>query len=737
MSYDNSLQNEENIEPKFRKDFKNYIKISDLAIPSEDYNTKNFGCLGELIKVQYKINNKVYFLKVIKEEEIKKDFNDINYKDYKEVLNTIYKTTGNDAQGNDNSEILIDLQTHWEEDKKLILIFKGVKMYMILGECIKKCYKNLTEDIIIKIYKQILDSVNFLHQNKIYGCDLSINSFIYDIKEENIKLTDLGFTKIFSSSIKNNNNNLVNEIGFDDYIPPEFLSKMNDVTNANEIEIEKKGVCSEYYDIWRLGILFYKIATCCQSPFNETDTEKVKADIIKGNIDYSKLNKFSCKITQILDKMLVIKPESRYTISKLLLLEPFANLGKRKIIINLGVTELVYNSDVITMNMVNEEKKKMNNKGYGNADKIDMDLNKKYQNNIKENNNDENGRYLSRENMLSNIKVEGTQIDDKRMAYLEIYPAGSVLRTKFSNKVHKMDKTLVDELSEKMTRLDKEYIKLEENKRALTKITDYVNDKVKQIKKLDNDNFESFLKRLNDISIKSHQEQAYSIEEILRKKVEMSEEDFKTIINTLIFEIQLLALELDGEKKKNVNLEKKISQQEKKISDLKAAHQDEIEFLENKVQLLEDIIFSSPEKKSNKEETKNKNQLLYTAFSNSIKDFTDVNVKLKECLEENLIKFSESKKSWLEDMIKATKSFREEMKYYSSKSFEELKKSRSEIQYYARPESKENKEKTEDYLKNRVKDLQVIINSQKKIIGENTKIIKDLQSRLKNYEPKE
>jgi hypothetical protein len=61
-----------------------------------------------------------------------------------------------------------------------------------------------------------------------------------------------------------------------------------------------------------------------------------------------------------------------------------------------------------------------------------------------------------------------------------------------------------------------------------------------------------------------------------------------------------------------------------------------IEFYHNKIEALEEVIFSSDNK--NEKDLKNKNKLIYTALTNSIQNFTEVNAKLKTSLEENLIK---------------------------------------------------------------------------------------------------
>lgn len=50
------------------------------------------------------------------------------------------------------------------------------------------------------MFRHILESANYLHNNNIFGCQLFLNSYIYDILTQTIKLTDTGFSKIFDLS---------------------------------------------------------------------------------------------------------------------------------------------------------------------------------------------------------------------------------------------------------------------------------------------------------------------------------------------------------------------------------------------------------------------------------------------------------------------------------------------------------------------------------------------------------
>ena len=70
------------------------------------------------------------------------------------------------------------------------------------------------------------------------------------------------------------------------------------------------------------------------------------------------------------------------------------------------------------------------------------------------------------------------------------------------------------------------------------------------------------------------------------------------------------------------------------------------------------------------EDIKKKNNLIYQALSDSIKNFTDMNLQLKASIEENLVKFREGKKFWLQDMIKTKEIFRNEIQFFLEKLIE-------------------------------------------------------------------
>ena len=168
--------------------------------------------------------------------------------------------------------------------------------------------------------------------------------------------------------------------------------------------------------------------------------------------------------------------------------------------------------------------------------------------------------------------------------------------------------------------------------------------------------------------------------------------------------------------------------------DLKNEHQEIVEFYQKKIEILEDVIFSSENsdnKRLNENDLKKKNKLIYDALANSIENFTETNNKLRNSIEENLSKFKDNKKSWLEQILKAKNDFRDEMKYYLQKSVQAPK-----IYNFNKMESEDlslvnKKNEMIEKLKKEIAELKRVNKEQNNTIVNNTDYIQDLYKNLK------
>ena len=157
FSSKNSAENE--IKYYLLKDFKNQVSQSDFLI-LKDEPGKNFGIFDDVFCLMNKNNKKIYFLKII-------DKKDIINQSYQKILNIIYNLNYSN-KNNNSGDYIINLQTQWEKNDKLFLIFDSIKKYSSLDDLIKNYSENITEENILLIFKHILESVNILHQKNIY-----------------------------------------------------------------------------------------------------------------------------------------------------------------------------------------------------------------------------------------------------------------------------------------------------------------------------------------------------------------------------------------------------------------------------------------------------------------------------------------------------------------------------------------------------------------------------------------
>ena len=724
FSSKNSAENE--IKYYLLKDFKNQVSQSDFLI-LKDEPGKNFGIFDDVFCLMNKNNKKIYFLKII-------DKKDIINQSYQKILNIIYNLNYSN-KNNNSGDYIINLQTQWEKNDKLFLIFDSIKKYSSLDDLIKNYSENITEENILLIFKHILESVNILHENNIYGCNLNLNSFIYDMESKTIKLTDPGFSKIFKSLKNIKDNKLENGFEFNEYIPPELITRM---TDSPDLILQDK-MKNMQYDIWQLGILFYKIATFGKSPYSNLKDEELRKSILNKNLIYSSINKYSNKIVQIIDKMLQRTPTERAKIKDLLNLDYF-KISDKKPVINF---EFINDNKIVDMDMINKEKEKIKDV------KIDMftvfdSLEAKTRNSNKEieiigKKSEDDKNENNNKNLLKNISVQGNIVNNKNIVVLqEIFPDGSVIpsfQKKFLNKFNDIDNDLVINLSNKLALLEREYKNIEETKLAIKNITNYINDKITEKNINDNKEFDSLIKIYKNIKSKKN-ETLDLFEEIKKNKENIPEGKIKILISNLLTEIKNLDIELNHEKElKSVYLNK-INEFDKIIENIKSDYQEKIKFYEEKIDVLEDVIFNVENTNLNKNDMINNNKLIYQALTNSMKSFTEINLKLRQNLEEGLSKYDKDNNDWINNLVKAKDNLRDEIKYCLEK---EKEKEHPKIITLDKKDNKDtlikNKkdEKIEELTKKNKESIE-IINNLKSKLDQSTTTINQLNEKLLNQE---
>ena len=654
----------------------------------------NLGYLGQSLKITYLKNKKeFYFLKPLDKDFLLKTIN------LKTTLENIYKC---------NNEYSIELITHLEDEKNIYFIFNFLEKYSTLLDFVKN--KNFNEETLLIIYKQILLSINNLHKNKIYGCNLHLSSFIFDEINKKIKFTDNGFSKMLKKNKKNSYK--YKNIEFTEYTPSEYLISMK---NNNE----NNNIINEKYDMWQIGILFYKIATKNEiSPYPQCkNVEEFYNKVLKSNINLNYLKNYSSDILQIISKLLNKNPNERYSIDHLLKLEPF-DLKSLKIEDNLNS-----NNNSINSNLISNSSKHLSTESFNisnnNINEFDLSLTSSFKKLNSENSIFPNINYIS---PLKNM--------DKRV---------------YNSSYNKLDKNKILDISNKLIEIDKENKKISD---AFTVIK-YINKNVKDIindcyfNYEDDSNF--FINKLNELGIN---EKSNFLYEDINNNNKTKEEKYELLINNLIYENKKLHIQIEEENKNNKNLNKKIEDLEKEKDTNNKKYNEKINLLENKIDLLENIIFPNSNLNNNNDIINNK--LLLQTLNVSIKNFEETNLKIlnisdniKNDINNELEKFLNEKENYINILIKSKEKFKNKILDYLNKENENKNNNNIDKNNNNNKDNNdllnkkiEDLNKTIDLLKNEIKEQSNIILNNEKImkemnlkIQEDKKIINELEEK--------
>ena len=220
---------------------------------------------------------------------------------------------------------IIQLYEIMESKKSLYIVME----YCEKGELFDYIVKNgkLNEKEACRLFQQIINGVEYLHQQSIIHRDLKPENILLD-NNTNIKISDFGLSTFY-----NKNTYLQTPCGTPSYAPPEML-------NGNAYN----GTSS---DIWSCGIILYAML-CGSLPFAES-----KEDIICRKIlshDYIIPNFLSKDAKDLLNHIMKIDPMERYTIQQIKK-HPWFNLVTPHLIggITIGVNEIPVDENILDM----------------------------------------------------------------------------------------------------------------------------------------------------------------------------------------------------------------------------------------------------------------------------------------------------------------------------------------------------------------------------------------------------
>jgi len=241
------------------------------------------GGFGHVWKVRHKVTQKIYAIKVINKDYIKKE--NMNEQINREV-EIMYRT---------DHPYIIKLYNHYEDEDNFYLIMhcaaKG-QLYSLL-----KKQRRLDERTVAQFMREIVSAVQYLHT-------LKPQILHRDIKPENILLDTDGRARLADfgwSNFSEDDKKRETYCGTPEYLAPEMVMKQGH---------------NEKIDIWSLGVLMFELLTGRPPFVYKGDTSKLYSDI--KNLKLMWTDDFPILAKNLVSKILKIKPEERLTLQEIL-----------------------------------------------------------------------------------------------------------------------------------------------------------------------------------------------------------------------------------------------------------------------------------------------------------------------------------------------------------------------------------------------------------------------------------
>ena len=221
---------------------------------------------------------------------------------------------------------IIQLYDIMESKTNLYFVMEYCKGGELFDYIVKK--KKLTEKEACIFFHQIINGVEYLHEQGIIHRDLKPENLLLDEKNQ-IKISDFGLSTFYTKD-----NFLQTACGTPSYAPPEMLEGL-----------QYNGEAS---DIWSCGIILYAML-CGSLPFTES-----KEDIIVEKIkkhDYKIPDYLSKEAQDILNHILKINPLERFNIESIKK-HPWFNSVKPHLIKGISVDKIKIPVDDKILDMV-------------------------------------------------------------------------------------------------------------------------------------------------------------------------------------------------------------------------------------------------------------------------------------------------------------------------------------------------------------------------------------------------
>lgn len=187
---------------------------------------------------------------------------------------------------------IIRLYQVMETEKMIYLVTE----YAAGGEIFDHLVRNgrMSEPEARRVFRQIVQAVRYLHQQKVVHRDLKAENLLLDA-DNNIKLADFGFSNEYTPGVP-----LSTWCGSPPYAAPEiFKGTHYDGPRA---------------DVWSLGVVLY-VLVCGALPFDGPTMQSLRSVVISGKFRIPFFMSAECE--RLIRHMLVVEPERRLSITQI------------------------------------------------------------------------------------------------------------------------------------------------------------------------------------------------------------------------------------------------------------------------------------------------------------------------------------------------------------------------------------------------------------------------------------
>uniref|UniRef100_A0A672HM52 Serine/threonine-protein kinase 17A n=1 Tax=Salarias fasciatus TaxID=181472 RepID=A0A672HM52_SALFA len=191
---------------------------------------------------------------------------------------------------------VVALHEVYETSTEIILVLECAAGGEIFDQCVADNDEAFTEKDVMRLARQILSGVAFLHRNNVVHLDLKPQNILLTSARPlgDIRIVDFGLSRRMDSITE------VREIlGTPEYVAPEILN-YEPISTAT--------------DMWSIGVLTYVMLTG-ESPFLGDDKQVTFLNISQVNVDYSPdtFDGISSLAVDFIKSLLVKNPRKRAT----------------------------------------------------------------------------------------------------------------------------------------------------------------------------------------------------------------------------------------------------------------------------------------------------------------------------------------------------------------------------------------------------------------------------------------